>query len=192
MSFEEYVNSHVKAILDSKNLLATPIEDAINLIAGAFNNSQKILICGNGGSAADSQHMAAEFISAIDHTLKRKALPAIALTTDTSSITARANDYGFDDIFSRQVEALGQENDVLVAITTSGKSKNVIEAIKKAKSRGLKVISFTGANGIQTVEVDIDLKVMSTNTQHIQEGHILIYHYICSSVEKLIKKEFLN
>ena len=192
MSFEEYVSSHVKAILDSKNLLATPIEEAINLIAGAFNNSQKILICGNGGSAADSQHMAAEFISAIDHTLKRKALPAIALTTDTSSITARANDYGFDDIFSRQVEALGQENDVLVAITTSGKSKNVIEAIKKAKSRGLKVISFTGANGIQTVEVDIDLKVMSTNTQHIQEGHILIYHYICSSVEKLIKKEFLN
>jgi D-sedoheptulose 7-phosphate isomerase len=178
--------------LDSKNLLATPIEEAINLIAGAFNNSQKILICGNGGSAADSQHMAAEFISAIDHTLKRKALPAIALTTDTSSITARANDYGFDDIFSRQVEALGQENDVLVAITTSGKSKNVIEAIKKAKSRGLKVISFTGANGIQTVEVDIDLNVMSTNTQHIQEGHILIYHYICSSVEKLIKKEFLN
>jgi D-sedoheptulose 7-phosphate isomerase len=85
-----------------------------------------------------------------------------------------------------------KENDILVAITTSGKSKNVIEAIKKAKSRGLKVISFTGTNGIQTVEVDIDLKVMSTNTQHIQEGHILIYHYICSSVEKLIKKEFLN
>jgi D-sedoheptulose 7-phosphate isomerase len=192
MNFEEYVKSHLLVVSNSRKSLVAPIQESINFIAKAFNNSKKILICGNGGSAADSQHMAAEFISAIDHTINRKALPAIALTTDTSAITARANDYGYEDIFARQVEALGQENDILVAITTSGKSKNVILAIEKAKSRGLKVITFTGENGIQGVEVDVELRVISQNTQHIQEGHILIYHYICLEVEKLIKKEFLN
>jgi D-sedoheptulose 7-phosphate isomerase len=191
MTFQDYVNDHISAILNSQSTLSPKINQAIDLVTEAFNNSKKILICGNGGSAADSQHMAAEFISGIDHTIKRKGLPAIALTTDSSAITARANDYGYEDIFARQVEALGQENDILIAITTSGKSKNIIEAIRKAKSQGLKVITFTGLNGIQGIEVDVDLKVLSKNTQHIQEGHILIYHYICLSVEKFIKKEFL-
>lgn len=190
MKFAEYVSGHIEVMQLNKSALEFKIQESIDLIFRSFHNSNKLLICGNGGSAADSQHFAAEFISAIDHSIKRKGLPAIALTTDSSVITARANDYGYEEIFARQVEALGNENDVLIGLTTSGKSKNVIRALEKAKDLNMKTIVFTGIEGIHGIDVDIDLAVKSNNTQYIQESHILIYHYICMSVEKLI--EFKN
>ena len=187
MKFSQYIENHMNTILKSESQLTQSIEEAIELIYQTFITSNKVLICGNGGSAADSQHMAAEFVSAMDHNNTRKGLPALALTTNTSSITAWANDYSYDEIFARQVESFGQKNDLLIAISTSGKSSNIINAIKKAKENHLKVLSFTGMHGIQGVEVDLDLKILSENTQHVQEGHIIIYHYICLSVEKMIK-----
>ena len=159
------------------------IEAAVNLIVKTFKTGRKVLLCGNGGSAADCQHMAGEFVGRFKK--ERKALPAIALTTDTSIITALVNDYGGDIIFSRQVEALGREGDVLIAISTSGSSPNILKAIEKAKFLGMKVIGLTGEKGHgMEKECDICVIAPSADTPRIQEAHLAVEHIICGLVER--------
>jgi D-sedoheptulose 7-phosphate isomerase len=158
---------------------------AVDIIIDALNHRKKILLCGNGGSAADAQHLAAEFIIRMDPSLKRPAIPAIALTTDTSMLTAGANDIGYDNVFARAVEGLGNDGDVLIAISTSGKSASVNQAVRTAKSRDMKTIGFLGKDGGATKSlVDLAIVVPSDNTQRIQEGHITIGHIICALVER--------
>ncbi|MDP2210052.1 MAG: D-sedoheptulose 7-phosphate isomerase [Bacteroidota bacterium] len=156
---------------------------AVDAIFNALNNKKKILLCGNGGSAADSQHMATELVIRMSKP-NRPAIPAIALTTDTSMLTAGGNDIGFENIFSRQVEALGNDGDILIAITTSGNSENIIRAINEAKKRGLTVIGFLGKDGGASKNlVDVPIIIPSNDTQRIQEGHITLAHIICGIIE---------
>ena len=158
---------------------------AVQIISDAFSNNCKILLCGNGGSAAEAQHIAAEYVSSLKQTFKRKSLPAIALTTDTSFITASGNDYGFDTIFERQIESLGNPGDILIAISTSGNSKNIIAGINKAKENGLKIIGLTGKTGGKMSEiVDVLFNIPSDETTRIQECHLFIEHTICEMVEQ--------
>lgn len=163
-----------------------PIVDAARLIADAFRSGGKLLLCGNGGSAADCQHMAAEFTSILTKDFNRPGLPAIALTTDTSFLTAFSNDSGFEGIFSRQVQALGKPGDVLVAISTSGNSPNVVRAVETARSGGVRTIALTGSGGRLKQMTDIAIAVPSTATSHIQEAHLAIEHIICDVVERLL------
>jgi|TARA_B110000495_G_scaffold201031_1_gene217560 D-sedoheptulose 7-phosphate isomerase len=172
-------------ILESK-LLSQKINDSIKLIISSLEHKNKILIFGNGGSASDAQHMAAEFISR--YLLERISLPAIALTTDTSILTSIGNDYNFDKIFSRQCESLVNEGDIIIAISTSGKSQNVILGIEEAKRKGAKIISLTGNNGgILNQISDICLEIPSNETPRIQEGHRILIHIICELVESHFK-----
>ena len=159
------------------------IEKAAELLIGSINAGGKILWCGNGGSAADAQHLATELMGGMsDH--DRMPIPSIALTTDSSFITAWSNDTDFDSIFSRQVQGLGAEGDVLIGISTSGNSENVINALKQAKYKNLKTISFTGKTGGNLDGIaDITIKVPSDNTQRIQESHIMIGQILCSLIE---------
>lgn len=160
------------------------IEQASNLIFQSLNSGGKILIFGNGGSAADAQHLNAEFVNRF--LKERQALASIALTTDSSVITSISNDSCFDEIFSRQIEALGKENDIAIGITTSGTSVNVINALKSSKLKGLKTIAFTGEN-IDSLEVvsDCIISVPSDSVPRIQEAHITIGHIICELIETL-------
>jgi len=151
----------------------------------AFKGGHKLFFCGNGGSAADSQHIAAEFVGRFQK--ERKAWPAIALTTDSSALTALGNDYSFDIIFSRQLQALGQKGDVLIAISTSGNSKNVLEAVKQAKFMGITTVGVTGGKGGQLAsQSDIAIIAQSTKTARIQESHLVIFHTICELVENTL------
>ena len=167
------------------------IEHSAFLIAEAFNSHNKLLLCGNGGSAAEAQHIAAEYVSSLRHEFKRKSLPAIALTTDTSFITASGNDYGFDTIFERQIESIGYKGDVLIAISTSGSSTNVIKAIELAKNKGIKIIGFTGRDGGKMKYLcDVLFNVPADDTGRIQECHLFLEHNIVELVEqKLFKDE---
>jgi D-glycero-D-manno-heptose 1,7-bisphosphate phosphatase len=162
---------------------AAPIATASALIAAAFARGGKLLLCGNGGSAADCQHMAAELVSRMSKDFDRRALPAIALTTDSSFLTGFANDSGFDDVFVRQVEALGNRGDVLLAISTSGQSGNVLRAARAARDRGMEVVALTGALGPLTALSDVSVAIPATDTQHIQEAHLAAEHAICALVE---------
>lgn len=156
---------------------------AAESIYSSFLAGNKILICGNGGSAADSQHFAAEFVNAFSRDLDRKALPAIALSTDSSILTSIANDFNFENVFSRQVAAYGKPGDVLVTLTTSGSSKNCISAVDMAKTLKLTNIVFTKEHAHISSAADIAIEVPSQNTQHIQECHMLAYHVITELVE---------
>lgn len=162
------------------------IARAAEVIAGAFLSSGKLLLCGNGGSAADCQHMAAEFVSRFSKDLDRRALPAIALTTDTSFLTAFGNDCGFEGIFERQVEALGSPGDVLIAISTSGNSANVIRAVEAARKRSIGTIALTGNGGRLSAMADVPIAVPSTDTQYIQEAHLVVEHILCELVEFIL------
>ena len=154
----------------------------VEAIISAFQNGHKLFFCGNGGSAADCQHIAAEFVGRFQK--ERKAWPAIALTTDSSALTALGNDYSFDIVFSRQLQALGQKGDVLIAISTSGNSKNVLEAVKEAKKIGMTSIGVTGGSGGQLAGLsDIAIIAASSKTARIQESHLVIFHAICELVE---------
>lgn len=168
------------------------IHEAANVIALTFKIGNKVLICGNGGSAADSQHFAAEFVNAFARDLSRKALPAIALSTDTSILTSIANDYQFENVFSRQVEAYGKPGDVLVILTTSGSSENCLSAVNMAKSLGMTSIAFTRKAGQVSSLAEITIEVPSQNTQHIQECHMLAYHVITELVEDILFRETTN
>jgi len=155
---------------------------AAESIISAFKNGHKLFFCGNGGSAADSQHIAAEFVGRFQK--ERKAWPAIALTTDSSALTALGNDYSFDIVFSRQLQALGQKGDVLISISTSGNSKNVLEAVRQAKATGIITIGVTGGKGGQLAGLtDITICAASSKTARIQESHLVIFHAICELVE---------
>jgi D-sedoheptulose 7-phosphate isomerase len=160
------------------------INQAADIIVKTFLAGSKVLICGNGGSAADSQHFAAEFVSAFSRDITRQGLPAMALTVDTSIITAYSNDFGYEGVFSRQVEAFGRPGDTLIALTTSGSSKNCLQAVRKAKEIGISTIAFTRTSGAISAEVDTSIEVPSANTQHIQECHMVAYHVITEIVEQ--------
>jgi len=169
-----------KAIAKSR---IAEIEHVVEFIIGAYKTGGKVVLFGNGGSAADAQHIASELVGRF--MLKRQAFPAIALTTNTSTLTALANDYGYETVFSRQVEALVNERDVVIGISTSGNSPNVVEAIKMAKIKGAKTVALTGSDGGKLAEVaDLALIVPSDSTPRIQEAHITIGHIVCELVEK--------
>lgn len=172
------------AFLENKELMSQ-FEAACLLGISTYQNGHKILIAGNGGSAADAQHIAGELVSRFY--FDRPALPAIALTTDTSILTAIGNDYGFEYIFSRQIEANGNEGDLFIAISTSGNSKNILTAIQAARLKKMKVIGFSGnSGGAMDKLCDLCLKVPSSETPRIQETHLLLGHLICDSIEKVI------
>ncbi len=154
-------------------------------ITRAFTDDRKLLLCGNGGSAADAQHIAAEFVNRF--MIERPPLPAVALTTDTSILTSIGNDYSFDMIFSKQVKAIGQEGDVLLAISTSGNSPNVIQAVEAAKERGIYTVGFSGGDGGRLEgAVDVNLTVRSKVTARVQETHIFAGHIICQMVDEML------
>ncbi|MBM4160131.1 MAG: D-sedoheptulose 7-phosphate isomerase [Ignavibacteria bacterium] len=158
---------------------------AIDLIIDAFNKKKKILLCGNGGSAADAQHLATEFVIRLSPKIQRPGLPAIALTTDSSTLTAGANDLGFENVFARSVEALGEAGDVLIGLSTSGNSESVNRAFQKAKEKKMTTIGLLGNDGGRSKDlVDLAIIVPSCDTQRIQEGHITIGHIIFQEVEQ--------
>ena len=169
-------------VLDQQSLLSD-IEEATNAILAAFSNKHKVLLAGNGGSAADAQHIAGELVNRFY--FDRPGLPAIALTTDTSILTAVGNDHGFSSLFARQINALGNEGDVFIGISTSGNSPNIIEALKKCREEKIFTIGLTGSSGDKMKDLcDICLSVPSDETPRIQEMHILIGHIICRIVEE--------
>jgi len=184
--------AELKVILpEFEEISAFAITSAAQLIANTFKSGHKILICGNGGSAADAQHLAAEFVNSMSKDIERTGLPAISLSTDSSIITAVANDRDFSQIFSRQVEALGNRDDVLVIFSTSGESKNCINALRLAKNKGLKTILFTGRESSISKQASISIQVPTSNTQHIQEFHVIAYHIMVELVENILYKGLL-
>lgn len=175
----------VKQQILADEVLQQRIEDAVNTITAAFNAGNKVLFCGNGGSAADAQHLAAEFSGRFYK--DRKALPSEALHCNTSYLTAVANDYSYDSIYSRMIDGIGNKGDVLVGLSTSGNSGNILKAFEVAKSKGIITIGFTGSTGGKMKDIsDILLNVPSDDTPRIQESHIMIGHIICQLVEEQI------
>lgn len=173
--------SHQQSILGNEKLLAT-VNDVVEVISSAFKNGKRVYFCGNGGSAADAQHLAAEFSGRFYK--DRKALPAEALHCNTSYLTAVANDYSYEMIYARLIEGLGQEGDILIGLSTSGNSANVLKAFETAQSKKMITIGFTGANGGQLKSKSNYLvNVPSNDTPRIQEGHMLLGHIICQLVE---------
>ncbi|MCS0614485.1 phosphoheptose isomerase [Massilia kyonggiensis] len=171
--------------MKSATLLAQPISQAIELMFNALSNGNKILSCGNGGSAGDSQHFAAELVGRFER--ERFPLPAIALTTDTSIITAVGNDYSFNEIFSKQVQAFGQAGDILLAISTSGNSGNVLAAVEAALEREMRVVALTGKDGGKIAQMltdaDVHINVPHSRTARIQEVHLVAIHSICDGLD---------
>ncbi|MEA1927541.1 MAG: D-sedoheptulose 7-phosphate isomerase [Candidatus Auribacterota bacterium] len=163
--------------------LASPIAQSSRMVIDCLKSGGKVMVCGNGGSAADSQHIAAELVGRFKR--ERRALAAIALSTDSSILTSLANDYSFDRVFSRQVEALGSPGDMLILISTSGNSVNLVEAARAARVGKITTIALLGRDGGKVAgEVDFSIIVPSSDTARIQEGHMLIYHIICDLVEE--------
>lgn len=178
------LNESSETKLKIKNELQVELLKAIELLTECYKKGNKLLLCGNGGSAADCQHIATEMMVRLSHHIQRPALPAIALTTDTSNLTAGGNDIGFENVFARNVEGLGIKGDVLLAISTSGNSPNIIKAVEMAHKKEMKVIGFLGGNGGKLKNiVDLPIVIPSSNVQRIQEGHITIAHIICELVE---------
>lgn len=183
------IKDQIQQSIDTKLAVMEMLPDAIAaagaLLSESLKKGHKILCCGNGGSAADAQHFSAELLGR--YVRERQALPAIALTTDTSTLTAVGNDYGYVEVFARQIAALGQAGDVLIAITTSGNSDNILEAIKTARQRNMRVIALTGKGGgkltAQLQPEDLHICVPATVTSRIQEAHILILHCLCELID---------
>jgi len=192
MDLTDRISQHFKESaqtkLDTVELLAAPIAEGIEAMVGSLLNNGKILACGNGGSAADAQHLAAELVGRFE--VERHELAAIALSTDTSVISAIANDYGYKAVFAKQVRALGQPGDILVAISTSGNSPNVIEAINAAHENDLRVVALTGKGGGAIGEIlrdsDVHICVPAERTARIQETHLLIIHCLCDGIDCLL------
>ena len=184
----EHFNESIQTKQQAAQVLAEPTAQAAELLFNTLANDGKFLICGNGGSAADAQHFAAEMTGRFEK--ERMELAAIALTTDTSALTAIGNDYGFDHIFSKQVRALGRTGDVLVGISTSGNSGNVIEAIHAAHQNGMKIIALTGRDGGKIAQMlkegDVLLNVPYPRTARIQEVHILLIHAMCDCIDTML------
>ncbi len=168
--------------------LAPAIATAAELMGSQLLQERKILSCGNGGSAGDSQHFSSEMLNRFER--ERPGLPAMALTTDTSTITSIANDYHYDEIFAKQVRALGQTGDILLAISTSGNSSNVVQAMKAAHDRGMLVVALTGKEGgemaLNLAEGDIEIRVPSSSTARVQEVHLLVIHCLCDAIDRML------
>ena len=171
-----------RKILAESNEFIGRLAEVANLITDCFRNGGKVMLAGNGGSAADAQHIAAEFVSRFFY--DRPGLPAIALTTDTSALTAIGNDYGFDYLFSRQVEALGSNGDIFIGITTSGNSSNILEAMRTAKKKGVTTVALCGSEGKVGELAEYVIRAQSDCTPFIQECHIVIGHALCAHVEQ--------
>ena len=184
----KHFDDSIQTKLQVKDALAQPIADAAQALVTCLMNDGKILVCGNGGSAADAQHFAAELINRFE--IERPALAAIALTTDSSVLTSIANDYDYNQIFSRQIRGLGMADDVLIAISTSGNSINVVEAVHAAHDRDMRVIALTGREGGSMGEMleesDFHLCVRADSTARIQEVHLLILHCLCDAIDHLL------
>ncbi len=186
-SIERSLDEHLTVFEVIRSTQIDNIRECADLIAETFKNGKKVLLCGNGGSAADAQHIAAEFVGRYE--TERRALPSIALTTDTSALTALANDYRFEKIFARQVEALAVEGDCLIAISTSGNSPNVIAAVMEARRRGCKVLGMTGANGKKLAALSDACYISpSTRTARIQEAHITVAHIWCEMIDTWVSE----
>lgn len=184
MNINNIINEHI-ATAERLKSLENVIQAACDLCTATILRGGKILLAGNGGSAADAQHIAAEFVGRF--VKNRRSFPAIALSTDTSALTAIANDYGFERVFARQIEGLGVENDVFIGISTSGNSPNIIQAVEVARERGLKIIIFSGRDGgLLRGRADLELIVPSDVTARIQEMHILIGHIICEAIDEQV------
>ena len=184
---QERARAHLLESADITRQTAELCMDAIaaaaRLLVTSLRAGGKVLLCGNGGSAADCQHMAAELMSLMQKDFQRPGLPAIALTTDTSLLTAYSNDFGYEGVFERQVRALGKPEDVLIAVSTSGNSTNVLRAVEAAKAIGMHTIALTGTGGRLASIADLAVPVPSSDTQHIQETHLAIEHVLCDLVE---------
>jgi len=175
-----------QSLLDNNDLLQN-INDAALACLNCYQNNHRILLAGNGGSAADAQHIAAELVCRFN--FERPGLAAMALATNYSVITAAGNDYSFEDVFAREIEANGQAGDIFIAISTSGNSINILKAVKAAKAKGIYVIGLSGENGQLQKEADICLSIPSNNTPRIQESHILVGHIICEIIENSLFKK---
>lgn len=192
MSLEQRIAGQFNRSIETKRVslaqMAPSIEAAIHAMVSCLRDGGKIMACGNGGSAADSQHFAAELLNRFER--EREPLAAIALTTDTSTITSIANDYRYEEVFSKQVKALGRRGDILLAISTSGNSPNVMEAIQVAHAKGVRVIALTGKGGgkmtAQLTDPDIHLCVPADNTARVQEVHLLTLHCLCDGIDSLM------
>jgi D-sedoheptulose 7-phosphate isomerase len=188
MNKEKFIIESLKESSETKLKIEQECKDdilkAVNILSKVYRNGNKLLLCGNGGSAADCQHIATELMIRLSHHIQRPALPAIALTTDTSNLTAGGNDIGFENVFARNVEGLGNKGDALIAISTSGNSGNIIKAVEMAHKKGMKVIGLLGGEGGKLKPiVDLPIVIPSSNVQRIQEGHITVAHIICELVE---------
>lgn len=180
-SFED--SSKIK--IETLKHCSADIEKVSEVLVNCVRSGGKMMLCGNGGSAADCQHIATEFVIRLSHNLERPAIPAIALTTDTSNLTAGGNDIGFVNVFARSVEALGRKGDCLIAISTSGNSVNIINAVNKAKAAGITTIGLLGCEGGKIKPLcDINIIIPSNDTQRIQESHITVGHILCEIVER--------
>jgi phosphoheptose isomerase len=182
---------HIEGSIETKRRLLESGTDALleaaRVMAESLAGGHKLMLCGNGGSAADAQHIAAEFVSVLNQSFTRPGLAAIALTTDTSIVTASANDFGFAGVFERQVQALGRPGDVLIGISTSGNSENVLRAIDFARAHGMRTIGLTGDAACRLAEAaEIVIRVPSPVTQFVQESHIMIGHILCDVVEQTL------
>jgi phosphoheptose isomerase len=185
-NLNETINTSVRTLESLKNL-EREVSQAVDLIEQCLRAGNKLLVCGNGGSAADASHFATEFV--VRFVKDRRALPAICLASDSGILTAAGNDYGFDEVFARQVAAFGVAGDLLICLTTSGKSKNLIRALEEAKARKLKTIAFLGRDGGSTVGIaNVDLLVTSDSTARVQEAHHLLLHVLCEIIESRVEK----
>jgi D-sedoheptulose 7-phosphate isomerase len=194
---KNYIKDQIKKSFETKQAiyqneeLLNKIVEVCKLCVELYKGKNKTILAGNGGSAADAQHIAAELVGR--YAFDRPSIPSLALTTDTSNLTAIGNDYGYDKVFSRQLEGMGQEGDIFIGISTSGNSKNIINAFEVAKQKGIKTVALVGRDGGEMAKMsDIALVVPSNSTPRIQESHILIGHIICDIIEKEIFGEGVN
>lgn len=188
---KQYIKDQIKKSYETKQdiynneELLNKIEDVAKRCVALYKTDKKTILAGNGGSAADAQHIAAELVGR--YGFDRPSIPSLALTTDTSNLTAIGNDYGYDQVFSRQLEGMGQDGDIFIGISTSGNSVNIIKAFESAKKKGITTVALTGRDGGEMAKIaDVALVVPSTSTPRIQESHILIGHIICDIIEKKI------
>jgi D-sedoheptulose 7-phosphate isomerase len=189
LSRQAFIQDELNASAETKKKILDQCTDriikAVDLLIGSLNNGGKIMLCGNGGSASDAQHLATELIIRMNPAIKRPSIPAIALNTDTSMLTAGANDIGYDNVFARAVEGLGRPGDVLIGLSTSGKSESINRALTMARTKGITTIALLGRDGGTTKDlVDLAIIVPSSDTARIQEGHITIGHIICALIER--------
>lgn len=184
-SINQYYSNSIQSKIECADTLPGLIAEAANYLTECLINNNKILCCGNGGSASDSAHFSSELLNRYKN--ERPSLPAISLAADTATLTAIANDYSYSDVFAKQIRGLGQDHDVLLAITTSGNSENIIKAVTTAKERNMKVIALTGKDGGKLASVldhnDVEIRVPSNVTSHIQENHTVIIHLLCDIID---------